>query len=120
MARAFLIGENHRLQHVHHLCDVGHFHALGVLVEDVQRERGYEGIAQGILLIEMAGNGAGLFIPPCAPFVDEQVDMAFGVFLIHNGNVLLDHLFNLQALAKGPVVLVVVEIGGRAFRAAPS
>ena len=30
---AFLVGENHGLQHIDHLCDVGHLHTVGILME---------------------------------------------------------------------------------------
>ena len=89
-------------------------------MENVQRECGHESIAKGVLLIEVSGNGAGLFVPPCSPLVNEQSDASLGVFLVHDGLVLLDYFLNLQTFAQRPVVLVVVEVDGRAFRAVPT
>ena len=120
VAGALCVGENHRLQHVHHLGDVGHAQAVGVFVEHVEREGGHHGVAHGILLVEVPPYGAGLLVPPCAPFVEEQSDVLFRVFLVHNGAVPLEYIFNLEAFAEGPVVLVVVELRGGAFRAVPS
>ena len=89
-------------------------------MEHVEREGCHEGVAECILLIEVSGNGTRLLVPPGAPLIDQQSDMALGVFLVHDGLVLLDDLLDLQTLAEGPVVLVVVEVDGRAFRTVPA
>ena len=44
------VGHNHRLQHVDHLGDVGHAHPVGMTSEDIQIQRGENGIAQAVLL----------------------------------------------------------------------
>ena len=71
VACAFLVGEDHRLEHVHHLGDIGHLHAVGVLVEHVEREGCHEGVAECILLIEVASDSAWLLVPPGAPLIDQ-------------------------------------------------
>ena len=68
----------------------------------------------------MAADGARLLVPPGAPLVYEQAYLAFRVFLVHDGLVLLDNLLYLKAFAQRPVVLVVVELGGRALRSVPA
>ena len=120
VACAFLVGENHRLEHVHHLSDIGHLYAVGVFVEHVEAQRGYEGIAECVLLIQVTGDGAGLLVPPGAPLINEQTDGVLRVFLVHDGLVLLDDLLNLQTLAQSPVILVVVELRSGALRTFPS
>ena len=110
MTCALLIGEDHRLEHVDHLGDVSHLHAIGVFVEHIQREGCHESIAEGILLIEVTGNRARLLIPPCAPLINEQAYLVIRVCLIHDGLMLLDDLFDLKALAERPVILIVVEV----------
>ena len=109
VASVLLVGQYHRLEHVHNLRNVGHADAVGVPMEHVERQSGYEGIAQGVLLIEVAGDGARLLVPPCSPFVDQQRDLLLRVFLVHDGLVLLDDILNLQTLAQRPVVVVAVE-----------
>src|SRR5690606_37480333 len=47
----FLVGENHRLQYVHRLRDVGHAHAIRVLVKNVEVDGRHQRVAQGVLLI---------------------------------------------------------------------
>ena len=110
MTCALLIGEDHRLEHVDHLGDVGHLYTIGVFVEHVQREGCHESIAKGVLLIEVTGNGARLLIPPGAPLINEQTYLAFWISLIHDGLMLLDDLFDLKAFAECPVILIVVEV----------
>ena len=115
VATAFLVGENHRLEHVHHLGYVGHAHAVGVLVEDVEHERGHHGIAHAVLLVEVAGYGAGLLVPPCAPFVNHQRDLLLWVGLVHDGAMLAHHIVHVEALVECEIVLLGSEDGGLAF-----
>ena len=89
------IREDHRLKHIDDLCDVSHLDAVGVALEDIERESSNHGIAHGVLLIEMAADRAGFLIPPGTPFVYEQTDMLVGIFLIHDSTVLLDDILYL-------------------------
>ena len=68
----FLVGEDHRLQHVDHLRDVGHAHAVGVAVEDIEVEPRDDGVAHGVLLEQEARVRAGLDVVPRAPFIHVQ------------------------------------------------
>ena len=120
VASVLRVGENHRLQHVHDLCDVGHAHAVTVAVEDIQRDGCHESIAHGVLLIEVSAHGARLLVPPGSPFVYQESDALLWVFLVHDVAMLLDDVLNLQALAERPVVLIVVVDQSRALRAIPS
>ena len=112
-------GEDHRLEDVDHLGDVGHLDAAGVLVEDVQGHGGDDGVAHGGLLEEVAGIGAGFDIPPGAPLVHEKVDLALGIILVHDGDMLLDAGLDGDCTAECAVVLLVGEIGGGALAAGP-
>ena len=89
-------------------------------MEYIQREGCYEGIAKCVLLVQVTRNGAWLLVPPCAPLVDKQTNLTLGILLVHNGLVLLDHLFYLKALAQSPVVLIGIELSGRALRTIPT
>ncbi len=53
-----LVGEDHGLQHVDHLRDVGHAHAVRMPREDVQVQRREDRIAQAVLLLQETGVGA--------------------------------------------------------------
>ena len=50
----------------------------------------------------------------------EQTDLLLRVSLVHDGFVLLDHVFNAEAFAHGPVVVIVAELGSRTLAAVPS
>ena len=89
-------------------------------MEHVQRQGGNKRIAQGVLLIEVTADGTWFLIPPSAPLVHEQAYLVVGVFLVHDGLVFLDDFLNLQTLAQRPVILVVVEIGGRTLWSVPA
>ena len=71
---AVFVGEDHRLQHVDDLGDVGHLHAVVVLVEDVEREAGEHGVAERVLLVEAVAGVARLDAIPGAPFVGVELD----------------------------------------------
>ncbi|SCI07311.1 Uncharacterised protein [uncultured Ruminococcus sp.] len=78
------LGQNHGLQHVDHLGDVCHFDAAAVLVEDIERCGGGNGIPHGILLVEKPGVSSRLHIVPGAPLVNEQRDVVRGVVSVHD------------------------------------
>ena len=120
MASTFLVGEDHRLEYVDDLCDIRHLHTVGMTMEDIERQGSDESVTQGVLLIEVSGDCPRLFVPPCSPLIDEQSYRILRVFLIHDSLVLLDDFLNLQTLTQSPVVLVGIEIDGRAFRAIPA
>ena len=120
VACAFLVGKNHGLQYVDNLCDIRHLHTVGMTMENVEGERSHKSVAQGILLIEVTGDGTRFFVPPGAPFVNHKIYSMVGVFLIHDSFVLLDDLFYLQTFAECPVVLVVVELDSRTLRTIPT
>ena len=115
-----VLRQNHGLEDVDHLGDVGHLQAIGVLVEDVEREGGHEGVAQGVLLVEVSGNGARLLVPPRAPLVEHQGYLLLGVILVHDGAVATDDVLHLAALAQRPVVVFVGKLCGRALATAPA
>ena len=120
VAVVLLVRENHRLQHVHHLSDVGHAYAVCVAVEHVEREGCNESVTHGVLLIEMPWDGAGFLVPPGSPFVNEQSDFLLGVFLVHYGFVLLDDVFYAEALAQCPVIVIAIEFGSGPLASCPS
>ena len=111
----FLVGEDHRLEHVHHLRDVGHRHAVGVGVKDVEVKRGQERVAQRVLLVEETGVGAGLDVGPDAPLVDDEADLLLGVVLVHDRRVFRDQLLHLERVAQRGEILVLGETGAGAL-----
>ena len=68
----------------------------------------------------MAWNGAGFFIPPCAPFIKHEGYVLFGVVFVHDGAMLFEYVFYFAAFTHGPVVIVFAELGGCTFASAPS
>ena len=100
-----LVGENHRLQHVDHLGDVGHPHAVGVAREDVEVERREDRVAQAVLLHEESRVAAGQRRVPCAPFIDHQGELLLRIVLVHDGRVLGDDRVHLQRGLENPAVL---------------
>lgn len=102
--RAF--SENHALQDVYCLCDVGHADFVAVLVEDVQCQGGDEGIADGILLPEEFSVGSGHGLMPCTPFADAEFDAVSRVILCHDLPVFVDKFLDVHALCEQAVELV--------------
>ena len=86
-------------------------------VEYIQRECCNEGIAHTVLLIEVALDSARLLIPPGSPFVNEEGYLLLWISLVHDSLVLLDDIFYAERLAHGPVVILIVELGGRTLAA---
>ncbi len=113
-------GEHHRLKHVGYLGDVGHLHAVGVAVENVEAQCGNKSVAESVLLIEVTLDSAGLLIPPCAPFVDQKSHFLARVVDSHDRIVALDHFLDLETLAHGPIEILISEFCGRALAAGPS
>ena len=113
-------GQNHRLQYIYHLSNVGHFNSVGIFMEDIQTQRSHEGIAQGILLVKMTADSTRFFIPPGSPFVYHQANLLFRVIFVHNGNVTLEHIFNFAAFSHRPIIIFVVELRSRTFASTPS
>ena len=68
-------------------------------MEDIQRQRSHESIAQGILLIQVSADSARLLVPPGTPLINKQTNLSLRVFLVHDSLVFLNHLFNLQAFS---------------------
>ena len=64
-----VLRQNHGLKYIDDLGDVGHFQTVGVFMEYVQGQGGNESVAHGILLVKMAVDGSGFFVPPSSPFV---------------------------------------------------
>ena len=108
------------MEYVDDLGDVGHFQTVGVFMEYVQGQGGNESVAHGILLVKMAVDGSGFFVPPGTPFVKHQGYVLFRVVLIHDRDMLFYHIFYFQAFPHCPVIIVFVEICCRAFAAVPT
>jgi len=100
-------GQDHGLQHVHHLRDVRHVHAIGVTMEDVEIDRSHDRIAQRVLLIEEAWFAPRLGIVPRAPFVDRKADLLLGIVLVHHRGILRDQVVHAQRAleCRNPLVL---------------
>ncbi len=107
-----LVRDDHRLQHVDHLRDVGHPHAVGMAGEDVQVERGQDGVAQAVLLDQEARVAAGQRRVPGAPLVDDQRDLLLRVVLVHDRRVRRDQAVHLERGLEDLGVLGLAEPGG--------
>ena len=107
-----LVGDDHRLQHVDHLGDVGHADAIGVAREDVQVERREHGVAQAVLLHQEARVAARQRSVPAAPFIDDQRDLLLGIVLVHDGGVLGDDRVHLERGLQNLGVLALAESDG--------
>lgn len=108
----FLVGEDHGLEDIDGLGDVGHGDAIGVGVEDMEVEGGDEGIAEGVLLVEEAGIGAGFDVVPGSPFIDDHADTFAGVVLVHDGAVAGDEFIHEEGTAQGVMPFGFCEVGG--------
>ena len=106
------LGQDHRLKHINHLGDIGHFKPGGVLVEYVQCQCGDHGVPHRVLLEKMAGIRAGFNIEPCAPFVKKQVDPVIRVVEIHDRLMVFDNLVDFYGLAKDIVIVLISEFSG--------
>ncbi len=80
----------HRLKYVGNLGYICHLDAVGKSMEDIERQRCHHGITHTVLLIEVSADSPGFLIPPCAPFVDEKTDAAFGVIFVHDVDMATD------------------------------
>ena len=68
-------------------------------------------VAHRALLVEEAGVGARLDVPPGAPLVQHQADLAVRVVRVHHRGVPADHPLDVLRLGDRPVVAVQVELG---------
>ena len=82
-----LVGQEHRLEHVDGLRDVRHDQPVREPVEHVQVQRGHHRVAHRVLLVQEAGVGARLDVPPGAPLVQDQPDPALRVVPVHHRDV---------------------------------
>ena len=106
------LGEDHCLEHVDQLSNVGHGHTVAVLVEDVQGQSGNHGVPHGALLIQEAGVGAGLHVEPGAPFVHQQIHLVVRIVPVHDLGMLGHQLVHIKCFLQGEVVLLLGELGG--------
>ena len=81
----FVVGEDHRLEHVGELGDAGHFHAVAMPVEDVEGNAGDERVTQRALLVKKSRVCARLDVIPRAPFIHDQADFFLRVVSVHDG-----------------------------------
>ncbi len=110
-----MVGQDHGLQHVDHLGDVGHPHPVGVGLEDVEIDRRRDGVAQAVLLIEKGAVGARLGVEPNTPFVDGQTDPPSRIIFVHHRAVVADQPVHLQRGFQGGDPLGFSELGRRSL-----
>ena len=89
-------------------------------MEHVQGKGCHESIAHGVLLVQVPIYRSRFFVPPGSPFVHHQGDFFLRVVFVHDLDMFPDDIFNFEAFAHCPVVIVFVEIRSRSFTAAPS
>nr|GEU28270.1 hypothetical protein [Tanacetum cinerariifolium] len=104
-----LVGQDHRLQHVDHLRDIGHAHAVGMVMEDVEVERRHHRVAQRVLLVQEACIGALLHVVPGAPFVDQEAQFFLGVVAVQDFDVLFDHAVDPEGVRQRGEPFVFLE-----------
>ncbi len=114
------VRQDHGLEHVDDLGDVGHPDAVGIFMEYVQSEGCHESIAHGVLLVQVAVDRARLFVPPGSPLVYHQADFLLRVVFVHDLDMLPDDIFYFETFAHRPVIVVLVEIRSRSFASVPS
>ena len=108
-------GQDHGLQHVDHLGNVGHADGITVVVEDIQVDGRHQRIAHGVLLVKEAGVRVRFHIVPGAPFIHGQAHFAVALILLDNAGVVLHQLFHLQGLVQGGIVFLIGKVCGRAL-----
>ena len=108
-------GQDHGLQHVDHLGNVGHADGITVVVEDIQVDGRHQRIAHGVLLVKEAGVRARFHIVPGAPFIHGQAHFAVALVLLDNAGVVLHQFFHPQGLVQGGIVFLIGKVCGRAL-----
>ena len=103
--------EDQRLQHVDHLRDVCTAHAIGVVAENVERDRSDERVTQRVLLVQEAGVGSGLDVVPHPPFADDERDALARIVLVHDRRVTRDQLLHSEGSFHGEEPLLLAELG---------
>ncbi len=111
--RLLSLRQDHRLKHVDRLRNVRHHHLVGVAVEDIQRRRRHQRVAQRVLLIEETRMHVGLHRMPRTPLIDDQPNLSLGIVRIHR-RPLLDHqILHPQTLVDQRIPLIDGVLGGR-------
>ena len=105
------------MQNVDNLSDIRHAYAVDILMENIERKGGYKSIAQRVLLEKLR---TGLGFPPCAPLVDHKPHPLLRIVLVHNGDVCLDRVLDVETLAYRPVIIFVIELCRRTFLSFPT
>ena len=77
---------------------------------------GHQRVAQRVLLVQETGVGARLHVPPGAPLVHDETDLALRVPAVHDRLVARHQLLDAGRVAQREVPLLLVEAGGRALR----
>ena len=113
-----LLDQQQSLEDVDELGDVRHVQLVGVVVEHVQRQRRHAGVADRVLLVQPAARLAGLDRVPCAPLVQDQLDLALRVELVHDRPVAGDDALDGGGLGQQFQPLRLGVFGRRARRAA--
>ena len=104
------LGQDHRLQDIDHLRNVGHADGVAVVIEDVQVDGCHQRIAHRVLLIEEARICARLHIVPGAPLVHSQTDFAPACKLADDAAVVFHQLLHAQRLVQGGIVFALGEL----------
>ena len=109
------LSQDHRLQDIDHLRNVGHADGVAVVIEDVQVDGCHQRIAHRVLLIEEARICARLHIVPGAPLVHSQTDFAPACKLADDAAVVFHQLLHAQRLVQGGIVFALGELRRRAL-----
>ena len=109
------LSEDHGLQYVHQLGNVGHHHSVAVVIEDVQAHGGHQRVPHGVLLVEEAWIGPRLHVEPGAPLVHDQPHLPVSLVVADDPGVVLHQLLHAQGLPQSGEVFRPAEIQGAAL-----
>ncbi len=91
--------EDHGLQYIDNLCDVGHFHRSVYLWKTCRGKSGHESVAHRVLLEQMAGDRTGFHIPPSAHSSTMRAIFFLRVVFIHDSDMLFNDILYLKAFS---------------------
>ncbi len=109
----FLVGQDHGLQNVDRLGNVGHADPIGMLIHDVQGNSGYQSVPQTVLLIEKTGIGPRFDGMPGAPFIQNDIDTLLRIVFIHDRLMLGNQFVQEYGVFQLEKPIAFIELGCR-------
>ena len=106
-----ILGQDHCLQDIDHLGNICHSNTVTVLVKNIQRGSGDNGIPHGVLLIQECRIRARLYIIPGTPFIHKQVNIVVWIVFIHDRQMLFDNILDMKCIGNGTIIFFVAKVG---------